>query len=164
MSLPLSPLAATQTVVWGGLLLGMALGAAAQATRFCTMGALADWFAYGGKARLMMWALAVAVAATLNMGLIQVQWLDAARTVPWSDRFLWPSYLVGGALFGYGMVLASGCPQRSLVRAGSGNLKALVVLLTTALMAQMSMPLMLTGCCSAALMAMACCWAASTLP
>jgi hypothetical protein len=87
----------------------------------------------------MMWALAVAVAATLNMGLIQAQWLDAARTVPWSDRFLWPSYLLGGALFGYGMVLASGCPQRGLVRLGSGNLKALVVVLVAAVSAQMTL-------------------------
>ena len=44
MSLPLSPTIATQVVLWGGLLAGIVLGAVAQATRFCTMGALADWF------------------------------------------------------------------------------------------------------------------------
>ena len=139
MTFPLSPYAAVQTVLWGGLLIGVALGAVAQASRFCTMGALADWFTYGGTARLMMWVLAVAVAATGTQALIGIGWLDASRTVAWSDRFLWLSYPVGGALFGYGMVLASGCPQRNLVRAGSGNLKSVVVLLVAALTAQMTL-------------------------
>jgi uncharacterized protein len=139
MTLSLSPNAAVQAVLWGGLLIGVALGALAQATRFCTMGALADWFTFGGTARLMMWVLAVAMAATGAQALIGIGWLDASRTVAWSDRFLWLSYPVGGALFGYGMVLASGCPQRSLVKAGSGSLKSVVVLLVAALTAQMTL-------------------------
>ena len=139
MNLPLSPVAATQAVIWGGLLLGTALGAVAQATRFCTMGALADWFSYGGTARLLMWTLAVAVAATGSLSLIETGWLDATRTVAWSDRFLWLSYAVGGSLFGIGMVLASGCPQRSLVKAGAGNLKSWVTLLVTAVAGEMTL-------------------------
>ena len=139
MNLPLSPADASLAVVWGGLAIGCALGALAQATRFCTMGALADWFAYGGTARLMMWMLAVAVAATGSMGLIGAGWLDATRAVPWSDRFLWLSYLVGGAIFGFGMVLASGCPQRNLVKAASGSMKAWVTLIVTAVSAQMTL-------------------------
>ncbi len=139
MTLPLTPDTAIQVVLWGGLALGMALGAVAQATRFCTMGALADWFSYGGTARLMMWVLAVAVAAVGTLILIDIGWLDATRTVAWSDRFLWLSYLVGGSLFGYGMVLASGCPQRNLVKAGGGSLKAWVALIVAALTAQMTL-------------------------
>lgn len=139
MTFPLSPDAATQAVLWGGLLLGIALGAVAQATRFCTMGALADWFTYGGTARLMMWVLAVAVAATGTASLIGLGWLDPTRTVAWSDRFLWLSYLAGGALFGCGMVLASGCPQRSLVKAGAGSMKSWVTLLVAAIAAQMTL-------------------------
>ncbi|WP_428424896.1 YeeE/YedE family protein [Methylibium sp.] len=139
MALPLSPYAAAQTVLWGGLMVGVALGAVAQATRFCTMGALADWFTYGGTARLMMWILAVAVAATCTLSLIGMEWLDATRTVAWSDRFLWLSYLAGGALFGYGMVLTSGCPQRSLVKAGAGSLKSWVTLIVAAIAAQMTL-------------------------
>ena len=139
MSLPLSPAAATQAVIWGGLLIGVALGVVAQATSFCTMGALADWFGYGGTARLMMWVLAVAVAASGAMLAMTMGWVDAARTVAWSERFLWLSYAVGGTLFGIGMVLASGCPQRNLVRAGSGSLKAWVTLIVAAVTAQMTL-------------------------
>ena len=139
MTFPLSPELASQTVVWGGLLIGLVLGAVAQGTRFCTMGALADWFAYGGTARLMMWVLAVAVAATGTLALIELQLLDASQTIAWNKRFLWLSYIVGGTLFGFGMVLGSGCPQRNLVKAGSGSLKALVTLLVAGLAAQMTL-------------------------
>ena len=86
-----------------------------------------------------MWVLAVAVAAAGGFALIQFGWLDATRSVAWSERFLFWSYLVGGGLFGYGMVLASGCPQRSLVKAASGNLKAWVTLIVAAVTAQMTL-------------------------
>jgi uncharacterized membrane protein YedE/YeeE len=36
---------------------------------------------------------------------------------------------VGGLLIGFGMVLASCFPQRSLVKAGAGSLKAVITLL-----------------------------------
>jgi uncharacterized membrane protein YedE/YeeE len=139
MPLPLSPDAATQAVLWGGLAIGAVLGAVTQISRFCTMGALADALNYGGLGRLLMWALAVAVAAAGNQVLIAAGWLDAARTLAWSPRLLWLSCLVGGGLFGLGMVLASGCPQRNLVRAGAGSLKAVVTLLAVAVSAQMTL-------------------------
>ncbi len=145
MTLPLSPTAATQAVLWGGLLLGVLLGALAQATRFCTMGALADWFSYGGTARLMMWLLAVAVAAVGAALLLQLGWLDATQTTAWSSKLLWLSCAVGGTLFGVGMVLASGCPQRNLVRAGAGSLKAWVTLGAVGLAGQMTLRGVLAG-------------------
>ena len=103
------------------------------------MGALADWFTYGGTARLLMWVLAVAVAATGTLVLIEGAWLDATMTNAWSTRLLWLSNSIGGLIFGFGMVLASGCPQRNLVKAGAGNLKAMVTLLIAAVTAQMTL-------------------------
>lgn len=131
--------AAALAVVWGGLLIGIALGAITQATRFCTMGAIADWVSFGGAGRLLMWGLALAVAAFGSLALIGLGWLDGERTLPWSARFLWLSYLAGGTVFGCGMVLASGCPQRNLVRLGGGNLKALVTLLVAAVASEMTL-------------------------
>lgn len=135
----MSPAAATQAVLWSGLAIGLALGAVAQASRFCTMGALADWIGWGGTGRLMMWVLAVAVAAAGAFGLMQAGWLDATRAAAWNERFLWLSYPVGGAVFGLGMTLASGCPQRNLVRAGSGSLKAVVTLGVAAFAADLTL-------------------------
>jgi uncharacterized membrane protein YedE/YeeE len=139
MPFPLNPEQATLVVLWGGLALGIALGGIAQVSRFCTMGALADWFTYGGTDRLMLWAIAVLVAAVGSLALVDGGLLDANQTLAWSNKFLWLSNLVGGAIFGVGMVLASGCPQRNLIKLGSGSLKALVVLLVAAVVAQMSL-------------------------
>lgn len=139
MTFPLSPDAAEHAVLWGALCIGLVLGCATQVSRFCTMGALTDLFAYGGIARLLMWLLAIAVAAWGTQTLIAFELVDATKTIAWSSRFLWLSYLVGGLAFGFGMVLASGCPQRNLVRAGSGNLKSLVTLLVAAIFAQMAL-------------------------
>ncbi len=139
MLFPLSPEQATSAVLWGGLALGIVLGGIAQASRFCTMGALADWFTYGGTDRLMVWAIAVVVAAVGSLALVGAGLLDATQTLAWSSKFLWLSNLLGGAIFGVGMVLASGCPQRNLIKLGSGSLKALVVLLVAAVVAQMTL-------------------------
>lgn len=139
MTFPLSPEAAGHAVLWGALCIGLVLGVAAQISRFCTMGALTDFFAYGGVARLLMWLMAIAVAAAGVQTLVSLDLVDATKTLAWSSKFLWLSYAVGGLVFGFGMVLASGCPQRNLVRAGSGNLKSLVTLLVAAVSAQMTL-------------------------
>lgn len=135
----LTPNAAEQAVLWGGLAIGLVLGVAAQASRFCTRGAIADWYAFRGPARLLTWVLAVAVAAVGTQALISFGVFDATQSVPWSARLLWLSYPVGGFIFGWGMILAAGCPQRSLVKAGSGDLKAIVTLLAAGIGAQMTL-------------------------
>lgn len=139
MTPTLSPATATLAVLWGGLLLGLLLGAAGQASRFCVRGAIADWVLLGTRGRFLSWLLAVLVAAAGTQALVGLQAFDATRTLAWSERFMAPSYLIGGLLFGYGMVLAAGCPQRSLVKVGAGNLKAIVTLLVAALAAQMTL-------------------------
>lgn len=139
MNLPLSPESATQAVVWGGLAIGLAFGAAGQASRFCIRGAIADWYLFGSKGRMLSWVLALVVALVGTQALLAGQVFEGERTVMWSSTLRWVSSLVGGLVFGYGMVLAAGCPHRSLVKAGTGNLRAIVTLLVAALGAQMTL-------------------------
>jgi len=138
---PLSPTpeVALHAVLWGGLALGLLLGAAAQASRFCVRGALADWFVLGNRGRMASWVLAVGVAMAGTQLLIALQLFDAPRALAWSSRLPWASLALGGLIFGAGMVLAAGCPQRSLVKAGSGNLRAVVTLVVAAVSAQMAL-------------------------
>lgn len=136
---PSDPASLAQIVLWGGLALGLILGVAGQASRFCVRGAIADWVVFRTPGRALSWLLAVAVAAVATQAAISLQWFDAGRTLPWSNNFLWLSHLAGGLIFGFGMILASGCPQRNLVKAGSGNLRALVVLLVAAVVAAMTL-------------------------
>lgn len=139
MSPELTPSVANQFVVWGALVLGILLGGVGQASRFCVRGALADWVEGKGPGRFFSWMLAVAVGAVCVQALISLNVFDASRSLPWSARFMWASSLVGGMVFGFGMILADGCPQRSLVKAGSGNLKALVTLVVIAIAALMTL-------------------------
>jgi uncharacterized membrane protein YedE/YeeE len=86
-----------------------------------------------------MWLLAIAVATIGTQALIAADLIvvkDAFYTAP---RFFWLSYLVGGLLFGFGMVLSSGCGGRNLVRIGGGSLKAVVVFVVMAIFAYMTM-------------------------
>ena len=108
------------------------MGAVANKTNFCTMGAVSDWMNMGDTGRMRAWVLAMAVAL---IGVIALEALGkinlSGDTFPpyRSANFAWPRYLVGGLLFGIGMVLASGCGNKTLVRVGGGNLKSLTVLI-----------------------------------
>lgn len=135
----LDPRTLTLIVVWGALALGLVLGAVGQISRFCVRGAIADWVAFRGPGRLVSWLLAIAVGGICVQAMVSAGLLDAGRTIYWSERFPWLSYLVGGVLFGYGMILAGGCPQRCLVKAGQGNLKAAATLVVVAIAALMTL-------------------------
>jgi uncharacterized membrane protein YedE/YeeE len=54
--------------------------------------------------------------------------IDTGTSFHTAPRLLVASYLLGGFLFGFGMVLAGGCSSRTMVRIGAGSLKSLVVL------------------------------------
>ncbi len=115
------------TVLWAAFGLAFLFGAIAQSTHFCTMGAISDVVNMGDWSRARQWILAMGVGmvgfALLSMwGLIQPA--DALYATP---RWSWLSTSVGGLLFGVGMVLASGCGNKTLIRVGTGNLKAWVV-------------------------------------
>ena len=122
-------LALQQQVLWAALALGIAFGAIAQRTQFCTMGAVADVVNIGDWSRMRMWALAMGVAMLGFNAMVALGWVKAANTVYAAPELLWLSQAVGGLMFGFGMVLASGCGSKALVRIGGGNLKAVVVFL-----------------------------------
>jgi uncharacterized protein len=124
-----------QQVLWAAFLVSFAFGALVQRTGFCTMGAVSDAVAVGDWTRLRQWAMASATAMLGFAAFSAAGWLGAPQTLYASTRWLWLSALAGGALFGFGMVLASGCVSKTLVRAGAGNLKSLVVALVTGIAA-----------------------------
>jgi uncharacterized membrane protein YedE/YeeE len=114
-------------VLWAAFLLAFAFGAIAQRTHFCTMGAVSDAVTTGDTTRLRQWALAIAVSIAGFWALVLAGQVDPAKTLYSGTRWLWLSAAAGGLLFGFGMVLASGCGSKALVRIGGGNLKSVVV-------------------------------------
>lgn len=120
-------------VLVAAFLLAAVFGAIAQRTHFCTMGAVSDALNMGDYSRLRQWALAAGVAILGFWGLVAAGQIDPLRTLHSLPRWLWLSGLVGGLLFGFGMVLGSGCGSKTLVRIGAGSLKSLVVALVLGL-------------------------------
>ncbi len=114
-------------VLWAAFGLAAAFGAIAQRSHFCTMGAVGDIVSMGDWTRMRMWALAAGVAVIGFQALAWSGQMDPAQTLYASPRFIWLSALVGGLLFGLGMVMGSGCGSKTLIRIGGGNLKSLVV-------------------------------------
>jgi len=116
-------------VLWATFVLAMVFGAVAQRTHFCTMGAVADIVNMGDRTRMRMWVLAMGVAVLGFNAMVALGWVQAAQTVYAGPKLIWLSNLLGGLLFGFGMVLTSGCGSKTLVRIGEGSLKSLVVLI-----------------------------------
>lgn len=136
---PINLAAIDTQVVWLTFALGMVFGLTAQRTHFCTMGALTDIFNMGDWNRMRQWLLAIAVAIAGTSALAYCGLIDPAKSIYTAPRLNWLSHLVGGICFGFGMVLASGCGNKTLVRIGSGNLKSLVVFIVVGLSAFMTL-------------------------
>ena len=116
--------ALTTQVLWSGFVLSMAFGAIVQRTHFCTMGAVSDIVNMGDWTRMRMWGMAAGVAMIGFFGLSAAGLVDPSKTLYASTRFIWLSALTGGVMFGFGMVLSSGCGSKTLARIGGGSLKS----------------------------------------
>lgn len=118
-----------QQVLWCSFGLSAVFGFIAERTHFCTMGAVSDVVNMGDWSRMRQWALAIAVGMLGFGAMAAVGWIDPTKSIYFSNRWQWLSAALGGVLFGVGMVLASGCGGKTLVRVGTGNLKSVVVFL-----------------------------------
>ncbi|NQV56769.1 MAG: YeeE/YedE family protein [Rhodospirillales bacterium] len=126
-------------VVSLGFVLGIVFGATAQRTNFCTMGALSDIVFMGVWNRFRAWMLALAIV------MIAAQWMhltgviDLGKSIYLSANLGWAGAIIGGLMFGFGMTLAGGCGNKTLVRLGAGNMKSLVVFLILGIFAYMTL-------------------------
>lgn len=127
---------AKQASVILALLLGLAFGILAERTKFCFRRAL---LGEDRKQAAGIWLMALATAllgtqAAVAQGLIS---FDGHRFL--NADLPWLAILLGGGMFGAGMVLTRGCVSRLSVLGASGNLRALTVLLVFAAVAHAAM-------------------------
>lgn len=122
-----------------GLITGIVFGVAAQRSRFCLRAAVVEFARGMMQDRVAVWLLTFSTALVWVQGaqLLGLMRSDEARmmSVPGS----WSGAIIGGLLFGVGMVLARGCSGRLLVLAATGNLRSVVSGLIFAVVAQMSL-------------------------
>lgn len=129
----------TTVMGFAGLIVGVLFGVLTHRTNFCTMGSVADVVSFGDFKRARAWILAMAVAIVGAQGMHHLEMIDLEQSIYLGSSLNWFGGILGGLVFGFGMVLASGCPGRNLVRVGGGDLKALVVLMVIGLVGYMTL-------------------------
>ncbi|MCQ8896844.1 YeeE/YedE family protein [Limnobacter humi] len=126
-------------VLWATFAIGLWFGAVSHRSHFCTMGAVADIVNFGNWNRMRAWGLAIGVASLALQAMTLTGLARPEDTIYLNPQWSWLSGILGGLLFGVGMVLASGCGSKTLIRLGGGNLKALVVFLVLGLTSYMAL-------------------------
>jgi uncharacterized membrane protein YedE/YeeE len=120
----------------GGAIIGLGFGFLAQRSRFCLRAAVIEFWHRRFGDKLSVWLLAFSAAV------IGVQWLalsgllDTTSARQIAARGSLSGALLGGLLFGAGMVLTRGCASRLLILSANGNLRALLSGLIFAVSAQ----------------------------
>ncbi len=120
---------------FGGVLLGLA----ARLGRFCTLGAIEDYFYGGSNARLRMWGVAIGVAVIGTFASAALGWINPVQTAYLAQSLNIPASILGGLLFGYGMSMAGNCGFGALARLGGGDMRSFVIVLVMGLAAYIVM-------------------------
>lgn len=122
-----------------GLVVGLLFGVFAQRSRFCLRAAVVEFSRCCLGPKVSVWLLAFAGAVLGTQLLIGYGLLDVSEARQLASRGSLSGAIIGGLMFGVGMVLARGCASRLLVLSATGNLRALVSGLILTLVAQASL-------------------------
>ena len=113
-------------VALAALAIGAAFGALARWSGFCLRGAVEDALTTANAPRLRGFLAAMVVGLAVTQGLVLMGRLDLSKAIVLPGSLFWGGALLGGAMFGVGMVLTGGCGTRLLVLAAGGNLRSVV--------------------------------------
>lgn len=119
-----------------GALVGVVFGAAAQHSRFCLRSATVEVADGGFGPRLSIWIVAFSAAVLMVQGAVALGVLDVSQSRQLAVTGSMSGAIIGGLMFGAGMILARGCASRLLVLSATGNLRALVTGLVLTVVAQ----------------------------
>ena len=122
-----------------GLLTGVVFGASAQRSRFCLRAATVEFARGKMQNSVAVWLLTFSTALVWVQGAQMLGLMDTSSARMMAVPGSWSGAVIGGIVFGVGMVLARGCSGRLLVLAATGNLRSVVSGLIFAVVAQMSL-------------------------
>ncbi len=128
-----------ETVALAGLLVGILFGVSAQKSGFCLRASVVEFSRGQLGPRMAVWLLCFSTALLWTQTLIAAELLDISESRWLGQPGSISGAILGGLIFGAGMVLARGCPGRLLVLAATGNLRAILSGLVFAVMAQVSL-------------------------
>ncbi|MBX9927251.1 MAG: YeeE/YedE family protein [Hyphomicrobiaceae bacterium] len=119
-----------------GAVVGVAFGILAQRSRFCMRASAVEVARGEFGPRLTIWLLGFATAIIATQAAIVAGVFDPKTARQLGTTGSLSGAVVGGALFGAGMILTGGCASRLFVLAASGNLRALASAVVLATVAQ----------------------------
>lgn len=105
------------------LVVGFAIGFVIHRSRFCFARVIREPFMTGEGTQTKAMILTLALGMALGAILLGHKTVDPYMVIPTT---FWMGSLIGGVIFGIGMVLAGGCATGSLWRLAEGHLKLLV--------------------------------------
>lgn len=123
----------------GGLVIGVLFGFFAQRSKFCMRAAAIEFWHRKFGEKLSVWLLAFSSAVVGVQLLILTHSLDVSTARQIATRGSISGALIGGLLFGAGMIMSRGCASRLLILSANGNLRALLSGLVFAVTAQASL-------------------------
>ena len=126
-------------IALGGLIIGLAFGACAQRSAFCLRAATVEFWRGHLGPKVAIWLAVFGTALLGTQVLVETSALDTSALRQLNQVGTLSGAIIGGLMFGAGMVLARGCASRLLVLSATGNLRALVAGLILTVVAQASL-------------------------
>lgn len=122
-----------------GLVVGLMFGIFGQQSRFCLRAACVEFWRGQTGAKFAIWLLAFGAAMFGTQLFVEYGMIDTAQIRQLNNAGSMSGAIVGGLLFGVGMVLAGGCASRLLILSATGNMRTLVAGLVVTVVAQASL-------------------------
>lgn len=109
-----------------GLATGLVFGSFAQQSRFCLRAACIEFWRSRPGAKFAIWLFTFSTALILTQLLLLDGTLERTSIRQLVTTGSLSGAIIGGSMFGIGMIMARGCASRLLVLSATGNLRALV--------------------------------------
>ena len=110
------------------LILGLLFGAIAQKNQFCFSGSIKDYILTNSTKRAASVVMAVIIAIISTYFIANINEIDLSESIYLNENVNYFAIILGGALFGIGMMIADGCSSRHLVKFAQGDSYSLVTL------------------------------------
>ena len=135
-TLGIESLSSSSASFYFALVLGGLFGYSAEQIKFCFRRAM---IGDDNRQALASWLFALAIATLGTQAVTYKGWVSFENHRFFSQEIPYLAIAVGGFLFGVGMILTRGCISRMTVLIGTGNIRALFVILIFAIIAHSTM-------------------------
>ena len=110
----------------GGAVIGLLFGFSAQRSKFCARAAVIECCEGQWRQRFAGWMLAFAVAMLMVQFAMLLGFLKPESARHLGAQGSISGAVLGGLMFGVGMIMTRGCASRLIILSGNGNLRALL--------------------------------------